>query len=284
MRCVKNSSPSMRLGLVPLRSSLKSRSMMLTILTYHSIDSLGLITSVRPDRFAAQIAFLAEHQYQMLTIDEVVDLLNSDRPIPRRCATLTFDDGYRSVYTVALEQLRRYSFPATVFVTSGHCGKLSNWPSHPPELSTRGMLTVAELRELRASCVTIGAHTISHHHLTRLPLAQAQHEIEDSRVELEQIVGDRMRHFAYPYGELNDALHAFVASRFDSACETDLRLAIHGDDTYNLPRIDTYCFDDVLRLGGPDARTGRAYIRIRKSLRAARKALTRDDGWNPMSR
>src|ERR1035437_7687379 len=177
----------MRLGLVPLRSSLKSRSMMLTILTYHSIDSLGLITSVRPDRFAAQIAFLAEHQYQMLTIDEVVDLLNSDRPIPRRCATLTFDDGYRSVYTVALEQLRRYSFPATVFVTSGHCGKLSNWPSH---------LT-----------------------LTRLPLAQAQHEIEDSRVELEQIVGDRVRHFAYSYGELKRLATNARRASF-SACGT----------------------------------------------------------------
>jgi peptidoglycan/xylan/chitin deacetylase (PgdA/CDA1 family) len=251
---------------------------MLTILTYHSIDNLGLITSVRPDRFAAQMAFLAEHQYQMLAMGEVVDLLNSDRPIPRRCATLTFDDGYRSVYTVALEHLRRYSFPATVFVTSGHCGKLSNWPSHAPRFSSQEILTAAELRELRASRVTIGAHTINHHHLTRLPLAQAQREIEDSQAELEQIVGDRVRHFAYPYGELNDALRAFVASHFDSACGTDLRLARHGDDIYNLPRINTYYLDDLLRLGGPQARTGRAYIGIRRSLRAVRKALTRDDG------
>src|SRR5271167_1656246 len=99
----------------------------------------------------------------MLTMSEVVDLLNSNRPMPQRCASLTFDDGYRSVYTVALEQLRRYSFPATVFITSGHCGKLSNWPSHAPALSTREMLTATELRELSASRVAIGAHTISHH-------------------------------------------------------------------------------------------------------------------------
>lgn len=249
---------------------------MLTILMYHSIDNLGLITSVRPERFAAQMAFLAEHKHQMLTLDEVVDLLNSDRPIPPRCAALTFDDGYRTVYTVALEHLRRYSFPATVFVVSGHCGKLSNWPSHAPQHSTREMLTAAELRELRASRVTIGAHTVSHHHLTRLPLAQAQREIEDSRAELEQIVGDRVRHFAYPYGELNDALRAFVAGRFDSACGIDLRFARHGDDFYNLPRIDTSYFDELSRLGGSDALTGRAYIRILRSLRAARKALTRD--------
>jgi hypothetical protein len=91
-------------------------------------------------------------------------------------------------------------------------------------------------------------------------------------------VGDRVRHFAYPYGELNEALRAFVARRFESACGTDLRLARHGDDIYNLPRIDAYYFDDLLRLGGPQAWTGRAYIGIRRSLRAVRKALTPDDG------
>ena len=91
-------------------------------------------------------------------------------------------------------------------------------------------------------------------------------------------MGDRVRHFAYPYGELNDALRAFVASRFASACGNELRPARGGDDIYNLPRIDTYYFDDLLRLGGPQARSGRAYIGIRRSLRAVRKALTPDDG------
>jgi peptidoglycan/xylan/chitin deacetylase (PgdA/CDA1 family) len=251
---------------------------MLTILTYHSIDNLGLSTSVRPERFTAQMAFLADHKYQMLTMNEAIDLLNSGRPIPPRCAAVTFDDGYRSVYTVAFEQLRLYSCPATVFVTSGHFGKLSNWRSHAPEFSTREMLTAAELRALCASHIMIGSHTVSHHHLTRLPPAQAEREIEDSRVALEQIVGERVRHFAYPYGELNDDLREFVKSRFDSACGSDLRLATHGDDIYNLPRIDAYYFDDLLRLGGPEARVGRAFVRIRRSLRLARKAVTRDDG------
>jgi len=251
---------------------------MLTILTYHSIDNLGLSTSVRPERFTAQMAFLADHKYKMLTMDEAVDLLNSCRPIPPHCVAVTFDDGYRSMYTVAFEQLLRYSCPATVFVTSGHCAKLSNWPSHAPEFSTREMLTAAQLRELSASHITIGAHSVNHHHLTHLPLAQAEHEIEDSRVALEQMVGERVRHFAYPYGELNDDLRAFVRSRFDCACGSDLRLATNGADIYNLPRIDAYYLDDLLRLGGPETRAARTFIRVRRSLRVARKAATRDDG------
>lgn len=248
---------------------------MLTILNYHSIDDLGLNTSIRPERFAAQMAFLVEHHYQVLTIAEVVELLKSEQPIPRRCATITFDDGYQSVYTVALEQLRRYSFPATLFVTSGFCGKLSNWPSHRADSSTRQMLSAGEIRELSASRVTIGAHTVSHHRLTRLPLAQAQREIEESQAELEQIIGEPVRHFAYPYGEQNDAVRALVASRFDSAYGVDFRLATHEDDIYNLPRLDTFYLDDLLRFGGPDERAARFYVRIRKNLRAVRKALMR---------
>lgn len=248
---------------------------MLTILTYHSIDSLGLITSVRPDRFAAQMAFLAEHQFQVLTLEQAVGMLNSAMPIPPRSAVLTFDDGYRSVYTDALVHLRRYSFPATVFVTSGRCGKLSNWPSHAPEMSNREMLSGAELRELRTHGITIGAHTVNHYRLTHLPLPEAQREIEDSRIALEQIAGEAVHHFAYPYGESNSEVRAFVASHFDSACGTDLRLARHGDDIYDLPRIDAYYLGEVLRLGGPESRMGSAYLGVIRPLRRARAAFKR---------
>ncbi len=252
---------------------------MLTILMYHSIDGLGLTTSVRPDRFAAQMAFLAKHQYKMLSIGEAVELLNSDRPLPPRCAVLTFDDGYRSVYTVAFEELQRYSFPATVYVTSGYCGKLSNWPSHRPEHSTRKMLSATELRELHGHGMAIGAHTVNHHHLAGLPPEQARHEIEASQDQLEQMVGERVRHFAYPFGELNEDLRSLVANRFDSACGVEFRFATRGDDIYNLPRIDSYFLDDLMRLGGATSWSARTYVRIRHGLRLARSKLTPVDGY-----
>lgn len=233
---------------------------MLTILTYHSIDRLGMVTSVSPDRFAAQMAFFAERRFQMLTLGQAIDMLSSPMPIPPRCAAITFDDGYRSVYAEAFDLLRCHSFPATVFVTSGQCGKQS-------------MLSGAELREMRTHGVAIGAHTVNHHHLLQLPLPEAQREIEDSRIALEQITGEAVRHFAYPYGESNTELRALVASHFDSACGTDLRLARRGDDLYNLPRIDAYYLDEVLRLGGPESRMGRAYLGVRRPLRAVHAAF-----------
>lgn len=47
---------------------------------------------------------------------------------------------------------------------------------------------------------TIGAHTVRHYELAKLPLEQARDEIEASAVELTLRLGNRPRHFSYPLG------------------------------------------------------------------------------------
>jgi peptidoglycan/xylan/chitin deacetylase (PgdA/CDA1 family) len=53
--------------------------------------------------------------------------------------------------------------------------------------------------------VTIGAHTSNHYCLSRLSLEEAKHEIESSKKELENALNQKIEHFAYPYGGLEDA-------------------------------------------------------------------------------
>ncbi len=59
----------------------------------------------------------------------------------------------------------------------------------------------AHLRDLVARGHEIGSHTRTHVRLHRLPLADAQHEIETGRADLEQILGTAIGSFAYPGGE-----------------------------------------------------------------------------------
>ncbi|MBK1795683.1 polysaccharide deacetylase family protein [Devosia sp. WQ 349] len=47
---------------------------------------------------------------------------------------------------------------------------------------------------------TIGAHTVNHYELAKLPLDQARAEIVDSVTALEQRLGQRPKHFSYPLG------------------------------------------------------------------------------------
>ncbi|HEY3974985.1 MAG TPA: polysaccharide deacetylase family protein [Candidatus Sulfotelmatobacter sp.] len=63
-----------------------------------------------------------------------------------------------------------------------------------------GLLTRGELRELAASGMTVGAHTLSHPMLSLLPAEEAYAEISESRIRLEGALPHRLWAFAYPFG------------------------------------------------------------------------------------
>jgi peptidoglycan/xylan/chitin deacetylase (PgdA/CDA1 family) len=64
-----------------------------------------------------------------------------------------------------------------------------------------GLLTLAELRELVAAGMTIGAHTLSHPMLSQLPPDAAYAEISESRLRLESALQQPVWAFAYPFGD-----------------------------------------------------------------------------------
>ena len=64
-----------------------------------------------------------------------------------------------------------------------------------------GLLTLAELRELVAAGMTIGAHTLSHPMLSQLPPDAAYSEISESRLQLEAALQQRVWALAYPFGD-----------------------------------------------------------------------------------
>lgn len=97
------------------------RSGSLPILMYHRVlhrpDPLqpGIPDAARVDR---QFRTLAEH-FRVLPLPEALALQTEGR-LPDRCLCLTFDDGYRDNFDVALPLLREHGLTATVFVASGY--------------------------------------------------------------------------------------------------------------------------------------------------------------------
>jgi len=74
-----------------------------------------------------------------------------------------------------------------------------------------------ELRYLNKDpLVTIGAHTVNHFNLSRLPEDVLRSEISDSKSELEEQLGQPISHFAYPFGK---SQHASVR---EFECANDL--------------------------------------------------------------
>jgi peptidoglycan/xylan/chitin deacetylase (PgdA/CDA1 family) len=122
----------------------------------------------------------------------------------------------------------------------GRCEEISHCAGlrEPPAL----MMSVQQVRLLREAGMEIGAHTVNHPILTRLAPAQAEQEIVGSRVQLEEILREPVRVFAYPNGRPGQdyaAEHVEMvrAAGFAAAVSTALGVATPRSDRLQLPRF-----------------------------------------------
>src|SRR3989338_11510837 len=71
---------------------------------------------------------------------------------------------------------------------------------YPAKGSRYFSLSEQELKEI-AKNQEVGAHTLSHPHLTKLDESEAKKEIFASKNYLENFLGREIKMFCYPYGE-----------------------------------------------------------------------------------
>jgi biofilm PGA synthesis lipoprotein PgaB len=93
----------------------------LRVLCYHDVqDDVRVV----PDPYAvdtaalvAQFAWLKENGFKVVGLDEVIAARDGRKPLPAKAVLLTFDDGYRSVYTRVFPLLKLFGYPAVVALT-----------------------------------------------------------------------------------------------------------------------------------------------------------------------
>lgn len=212
----------------------------LPILTYHSLDESGSVISTAPSLFQRQMASLAGSGYQTLTLSEAARYLASGEAWPEKSVVLTFDDGYENVYREALPVLVGYGFRATIFPIAEYCGRCLDAPGMADTVGRRPFMDWPTIREMHGYGIEFGAHTLSHPHLTQIPLREAEREIVASKHQVEDCLGEAVEVFAYPYGSYNAQIKSLVSRHFLSAVSTRLGRARPGDDLHALCRMDTY--------------------------------------------
>jgi peptidoglycan/xylan/chitin deacetylase (PgdA/CDA1 family) len=205
----------------------------LPILMYHQIARPSLRRGnrglcVSPGLFQAQIQELAFAGYTSASLD-ALPLADSTRRI-----VLTFDDGFRNVLANALPILGRHRWQAIQFLVADR--QVNAWDV-PPGGKSVPLMSDSEVREWLAAGQQIGAHTLTHPHLTQLSLAQAREEIFSSRKSLEDRFQVPIEHFCYPYGDQNSEIRALVeAAGYKTACSTIPGLNTAGTDPLRLHR------------------------------------------------
>jgi peptidoglycan/xylan/chitin deacetylase (PgdA/CDA1 family) len=170
------------------------------ILSYHRFGTGGGKMVVSPANFAAQLEYLARNDYRVIPLGQLVGYLAGKQALPQRAVVITIDDGYESTYRHAFPLLRKYGFPATVFVYTDFVG-------------SGEALSWAQLQELAASgLVDIQAHSKTHRNLIDRPAADSdqqyrqglEQEAKAPREILERRLPIQVRHYAFPYGDAND--------------------------------------------------------------------------------
>jgi peptidoglycan/xylan/chitin deacetylase (PgdA/CDA1 family) len=197
------------------------------VLMYHSISEWDHYATVTPANFERHMAYLAAKKIPVISLSELARRHGRGEPLGGAVA-VTFDDGYRDNYTAAYPILRRFGFPATVFVESGLIGQDSGGVPH---------LSADEMKQM-SDLVECGAHTKSHAKLTALSPEEAYAEAEGSKQAVEAALGKPCTLFAYPFGNYNQSILSMVrALGFEAAVTVKEGTVGPDSKSFELPRV-----------------------------------------------
>jgi peptidoglycan/xylan/chitin deacetylase (PgdA/CDA1 family) len=186
-----------------------------TILSYHQVlspeesiadsEEAGRYTiSVR--QFEAELDDLQQNGFHVIPLSTLADYVAGRiASMPPKAVVITVDDGWQCTYNDIFPELQRRRMPFTVFIFPSIIG------------SGRDYLTWPEVEEMSRAGVDIEDHTYTHAMLTRPAQMSAdeydrflQHQLIDSRSEIEKHTGRPVRFIAYPYSMYDAAVQDAV--------------------------------------------------------------------------
>jgi peptidoglycan/xylan/chitin deacetylase (PgdA/CDA1 family)/SAM-dependent methyltransferase len=219
-------------------------------LLYHSVAPAGPTSLARyrvtPQSFGAQLAFLKDAGYTSPCLADWRRAAAGRQPLPGLAVLLTFDDGYRDFADFAWPLLRKYGFPALVFLVAEEVGGTSRWDeSHGESLPLLGW---EEIRQLQSEGVHFGSHSARHVALTGLTPTEVVQQAAGSRALLSRGLGRPVEAFAYPHGDLNASVsHLLGACGYLYGFTSRMGSASLDESLLTLPRIEIAGEDDLSR-------------------------------------
>lgn len=224
-------------------TSLLASSREVIILSYHEVSersqALARDYAVTPTQLVRQLDWLKTNGYHFVSMDDVLADRAGNRPLPDKPVLLSFDDGYRSVYTQVFPLLELFNAPAVVAVVGSWLEEKHVVDFDGRQIPRSDFLGWSELRDMQQSgLVEVASHSHALHRgitgnpqgnqepaaITRAydPVAQ-RYESESGyqsrvRADLEQNsaliksrLGKSPRIMVWPYGSHNASVRALAA-------------------------------------------------------------------------
>ncbi len=209
---------------------------------YHNIGVPPLKAKMKalyvlPSMFRFQMWFLKVAGFRIVKLSDMLDAI-ARGSLNDRLAVLTFDDGYLDFYQNALPILREYNYPATVFVVSDLIGASNVWDTSRYDSIVEPLMNLRQLIEIQRSNIQIGSHSKTHADLTKIDINQRRLEIFQSKSKLEEVLGQPVEYFCYPFGGYTeDAIEMVKDAGYKAAISTKRGFVREGDSVFMMRRI-----------------------------------------------
>jgi peptidoglycan/xylan/chitin deacetylase (PgdA/CDA1 family) len=256
---------------------LRNRDRRAIFLCYHSVAPAGpTYLTVGRELFERQLGALEARGYRGGGLERLEQAATGR--LRRPTAFLTFDDGFLDNHETVLPLLRARGHCAFVFVLPplvDVAGPLA-WPEvatdqrrYPDSMRS---VTWEMLGEMKEGGFEVGAHTLTHPHLSALDPERLREELSEARSRVIQHLGS-CDTLAYPFGDWAPAVAAAAGDcgyrfAFTLPTKTGQRKAT----PLSIPRVNIDYRDDGLRLAVKLSRPGRE-IYLSTMLGSARRLL-----------
>ena len=167
----------------------------LPVLMYHRIDD-----TIPPDylnvhsaQLEQQIQFLQKQKYHPVSFSELIDHIESGKPLPEKAVLLTIDDGYKNNFTQMYPILKRYNCKANIFLVSSFINTGS-------ENDLNEYMTVKDLNSMDPQIIQFGLHTLDHKDYNKLSDQEIVEDLRLSKRLLSELGISFQPCFAYTYG------------------------------------------------------------------------------------
>lgn len=244
---------------------------------HHSGDVLSLYFH-NPSKvlFEQTLKWLIKQRVNFISTEQLLGYFTTQSEIPMSSVVLTVDDGWRDNKENLIAIANQYKVPVTIFITTEpvlkqkpywwtfnqqinedgigfmKTSKLKTWTNieritylngygYSNAFSNEAM-DENDVREAdRSKYVFIESHTVSHPILTKCSDEEAEDEIRISKKQLEEILGRKIKGFAYPngsYGEREVALLKKHGYQYGYTTKSGYITLEANRCLYSLPRIE----------------------------------------------
>lgn len=198
-------------------ANIQPPSIRVPIIMYHQVKNNSFGKDViSPYEFESDLKYLSEHNFNTITMSQLIDYVYNDVDLPANPLILSFDDGYLTTYKYVYPLLQKYNMKIVLSIVGKSTDDFSRVNDSNINYAHLTWTQIAEMQ--KSGLVEIQNHTYNMHKIAagRYGCGQKYNEslVDYEKALTEDVITFHKSYslkmegapttFTYPYGKYND--------------------------------------------------------------------------------